>query len=325
VSRAAAEEEPQTLSLLGESLGLQVLQRDWLSANHIVFRACGEAPATVIDTGYSSHAPLTASLIELALGGEPLQRILSTHLHSDHCGGNQLLQARHRLETWVPQASLAAARDWDEARLSFRATGQHCPRFAVTGALHPGARVQLGPHEWEVLAAPGHDPEALMFHEPQSGTLIAGDALWQDRLAVIFPELVDDQGFEAAGATLDLIEALQPRWVIPGHGAAFCDVEGAIQSSRARLVAWAAEPARHTQHASRALLMFHMMEWRSRPRSAVLAWLEATPLFQRMAASGTDNLAPGRWGERLLGSLVTSGHLRDCGEHLSLAADSVPS
>ena len=48
----------------------------------------------MVDTGYCIHAEQTLALVEAALQGAPLQRIVNTHLHSDHCGGNALLQQR---------------------------------------------------------------------------------------------------------------------------------------------------------------------------------------------------------------------------------------
>ena len=70
--------------------GMTVLERGWLSANNIVFAAqAGDAEgAAVIDTGYVTHSAQTLALIESTLAGQPLARILNTHLHSDHCGGN---------------------------------------------------------------------------------------------------------------------------------------------------------------------------------------------------------------------------------------------
>ena len=46
----------------------------------------------MVDTGYCIHAEQTLALVEAALQGAPLQRIVNTHLHSDHCGGNALLR-----------------------------------------------------------------------------------------------------------------------------------------------------------------------------------------------------------------------------------------
>src|SRR5689334_23345191 len=113
------------------ALGLDVLERGWLSANQLVFARQGDAPSTVIDTGFCLHAEQTVALIDRALAGQPLERIVNTHLHSDHCGGNAALQSRGRVETWVPLPSFEAVRLWDEAALSYRPTGQPCPRFTV--------------------------------------------------------------------------------------------------------------------------------------------------------------------------------------------------
>ena len=119
-------------SALRRSLGLAVLERGWLSANQAVFGGHGATPATVVDTGFSTHAVQTLALVDHALAGEPLGRIVNTHLHSDHCGGNAALQARGGVETWIPVHSLAAVEQWDEDALSYRLTDQPCPRFART-------------------------------------------------------------------------------------------------------------------------------------------------------------------------------------------------
>ncbi|WP_374567687.1 MBL fold metallo-hydrolase [Ideonella sp.] len=293
------------------TLGAQVLQRDWLSANNIVFAAAGEeSPATVVDTGYARHAEMTIALIERALDGAALARIVNTHLHSDHCGGNRALQARHAVKTYVPAPSLAVVQAWDEARLSYRATGQLCERFHADGAIAPGGTLRLGPALWQVHAAPGHDPDAVLLFEPQTRTLISGDALWQDRLAIIFPELFGEDGFGPTRRTLDLIESLAPRCVIPGHGAVFDDVPAALAASRRRLEGFEKDPARHAQHAARALVMFHMMEHQQRVRSELQAWLLSTPIFDLSARASRITLSPARWAHELVEKLVDDGLLQ---------------
>jgi glyoxylase-like metal-dependent hydrolase (beta-lactamase superfamily II) len=304
-----------------EAPGAQVLQRDWLSANQIVFAGAGpESPATVVDTGYASHAEMTVALVEQALGGQSLRRIVNTHLHSDHCGGNRALQARHAgTETWVPMPSLHAVRAWDEQRLTYRLTGQQCERFRVDGGLAAGSTVKLGPAEWQVHAAPGHDPDAVLLFEPQTRCLISGDALWEDRLAIIFPELFGEDGFGPTRRTLALIESLAPRWVIPGHGAPFGDAGAALAASRHRLDAFERDPTRHAQHAARALVMFHMLERQSRLRSALEHWLVATPIFNLSAqASGVGAPAPALWAHALVGKLLDDGLLRADGDIVRL-------
>jgi glyoxylase-like metal-dependent hydrolase (beta-lactamase superfamily II) len=127
---------------------------------------------------------------------------MNTHLHSDHGGGNAAIQRRWDSEAWVPEATFEAARDWDHDRLTYRATDQRCDQFAPTAAITAGSSIEIGGRLWWVLAAPGHDAQALMYFEPQSGTLISGDALWEDRLAINFPELDGEEGFLRASARL---------------------------------------------------------------------------------------------------------------------------
>jgi glyoxylase-like metal-dependent hydrolase (beta-lactamase superfamily II) len=295
---------------LRESLGLTTLERGWLSANQAVFRGTGGAPATVVDTGFSAHADQTLVLLAHALAGEPLGRIVNTHLHSDHCGGNAALQRLGSVETWIPSASIAAVERWDDDALSYRLTGQPCPRFAADRALVSGAQIALGAATWQVHAAPGHDMDAVMLFEPQTRTLIAGDALWEERLAIIFPELDGEDGFGPTRATLDLIERLQPRAVLPGHGPMFGDVGRALASSRQRLAAFERDPDRHAQHAARALLMFHLLEVRAAAFGDLVGWMCRTPIFRKVAArSGLDETAAAAWAAGHVQRLVDDGVL----------------
>jgi glyoxylase-like metal-dependent hydrolase (beta-lactamase superfamily II) len=259
--------------------GARLIQRGWLSANSIVL-SYGHEPACVIDSGYVSHAAQTVALIENAIGTADLGRIVNTHLHSDHCGGNAALRSRWPAATiTTPEGYRSAVMPWDEARLSFRETGQRCARFSVDGFLGDGDELEISGALWQVHAAPGHDPHALMFFEPQSRTLISGDALWERRLAIIFPELQGDSGFDQAYRALETIERLAPHIVLPGHGRAFSDVAAALAQSRQRLERFVRLPQRHREHAVRALVVYHMLEHRRRERNALIAWIASTPIF----------------------------------------------
>jgi glyoxylase-like metal-dependent hydrolase (beta-lactamase superfamily II) len=281
-------------------LGATVFERGWLSSNNIVFSETGMAPATVLDTGYAAHAEQTVALVQRALGHRPLGRIVNSHLHSDHCGGNALLQATWRVETWVPERCLSAVTAWDEDALSYRATDQRCERFVATGSIRAAGELPLGPAVWEVHAAPGHDPTALMFFEPVARVLISADALWEKRLAIIFPELVGEPGFDDCLATLDTIERLQPRWVIPGHGSPFSDVAAALAASRSRVEAFARDPARHRRHAIRSLVMFHAMELVAVDRQELLRWLTQTPIAGGLCEATAAEVVDGLVGDGAL-------------------------
>jgi len=271
---SAAEDARRQLA----RVGALVLERGWLSSNNVVF-ASGPSGAAVVDTGYVSHAALTVELIAAALNGSALRRVVNTHLHSDHCGGNAALQARWGCRVALPAPSQAAVACWDTAQLTYAYTGQQCPRFQMHEALAVQATVELAGRPWTVLPARGHDPDAVMLFESESRILIAGDALWETRVAINFPELTGQAGFADAAATLDQIAALVPRLVVPGHGAPFENVDAALQRARSLLARYQSTPTSHHLHAARALLMFHLMDIRSSSHEEAIEWLSTTPVF----------------------------------------------
>ena len=116
-----------------EQAGLIVLERGWLSSNNILFGAANPGHETVlVDTGYWTHAPQTLALVRRLLRERPLQRIVNTHLHSDHCGGNHALQQAYGCAVDVPAGETDKVDRWDETLLTYRETGQHCPLEART-------------------------------------------------------------------------------------------------------------------------------------------------------------------------------------------------
>lgn len=239
---------------------LQVIERGWLSSNHVVF-ADDDVP-TVVDTGYVTEGEGTRRLIGEALRGRRLGRIVNTHLHSDHAGGNALLQAEHGCEIWIPpgEAELVAA--WDEERLSYRRTSQLCPRFRHDRVLEVGGTVELGGESWRVLPAGGHDHAMVMLWCERLGILMSADALWQKGFGVIFPELAGVPGFAQQAATLELIGQLAPRVVIPGHGAPFSGeaVGVALEAARSRIRWLSEEPRRNADNALKVMLAFKLLE-----------------------------------------------------------------
>lgn len=259
---------------------VRVFERGWLSSNNILFT--GPDGAALVDSGYATHAAQTLALVRHALGSRPLARLLNTHLHSDHCGGNALLQAAYGCRTAIPALDAAKVAAWDEEALSYRATGQQCDRFTFDATLAPGEVVELGGLRWRILAAPGHDPHALLFFCEQEGVLISGDALWENGFGVVFPELAGEPGFAEVGATLDLIAALDARVVIPGHGAVFGDVGAALGRARSRLDYLSADPVRNGENAVKVLLKFLLLERRALALDALPGLLASIPLVERV-------------------------------------------
>jgi len=286
--------------------GVLVLERGWLSSNMIVLR--GAEQAAVVDSGYCTHSDQTLALVARAIGDLRLTTLANTHLHSDHCGGNAALRARYpEVRIVIPPGLARAVREWDVGALSYGPTGQQCPRFHYDALLLPGDAVQLGEHAWEVHCAPGHDPHSVILFEPASRTLISADALWQNGFGVVFPELEGERAFGEVAATLDLIERLAPRVVIPGHGAVFTDVTEALARARSRLAAYLQDPRRHAAHAAKVLLKFKLLEVQRVPLREFTAWAANTAYFRLVHERWFGERALQEWLFALLGELVEAG------------------
>ena len=285
---------------------VQVFQRGWLSSNNTLVRDAQHA--ALMDSGYVSHSAQTVALVRSALGAQPLDQLLNTHLHSDHCGGNAALQAAYPdLETLIPPGQAHAVRPWSAADLTFEVTGQSCPPFGFDGLLLPGNALRLGGLEWQVHAAPGHDPHSVVLFAPQARLLVSADALWENGFGVVFPELEGEDAFDAVGATLDLIEALDPVSVIPGHGAPFADLAGALKTARARLDYFVRQPERHRNYAAKVLLKFKLLEQQTTTVAALTDWALATPYLLQMARSAKDETPLTALVQDWIAQLVRSG------------------
>ena len=298
-----------------QAVGATVFERGWLSSNNVLIQ--GDGPTALVDSGYSSHANLTLTLVQQALQGKPLDLLLNTHLHSDHCGGNALLQAHyHALQTHIPPGHADAVAQWDTDTLTYAATGQVCPRFTHQGLLIAGETLQLGSHTWEVHGAKGHDPHSVVVFQRDAGVLIAADALWNNGFGVVFPELEGIDAFDEVGETLDIIEALQPRTVVPGHGPVFQDVEAALGRARSRLAQFQASPEKHRRYALKVLVKFKLLEWQTISKTELIDWGLTTPYLRGFMPTERTPDGDLAWLDALLSDLARSGSLRVEGEQV---------
>lgn len=289
--------------------GMTVFERGWLSANNVLFH--GRGPTALVDSGYATHSAQTVALVRQVLGQRPLDLLLNTHLHSDHCGGNAALQREYPgLKTWIPPGLAESVRHWDPVALTYEPTGQCCPQFRMDRLLVPGAGLMLGDAEWEVHGAPGHDPHSVVLFEARERVLISADALWANGFGVVFPELEGEQAFREVGATLDLIEQLGPRLVIPGHGPLFDDVGAALASARRRLAGFVQDPPRHAAHAAKVLIKFKLLELQRVERESLERWAAGTTYVQLVHGRWFRDTELHEWIERLVAQLAASGAAR---------------
>jgi len=296
--------------------GLQVLERGWLSSNNILLT--DEKSAVLIDSGYVSHAAQTLALVQQALGTRPLDLLLNTHLHSDHCGGNRILQdAYPLLETRIPPGMAHEVAHWDESLLSYKSTGQNCPRFTFDGVIEPDTELSLAGQVWEIHAAPGHDPHSVILYEPVHRILISADALWEHGFGIVFPELEGIAAFQDVAKTLDLIESLNPLAVIPGHGRPFNDVSSALVFARRKLDSYIQHPEKHALYGAKVLVKFKLLEWGSVNKSHFRDWAQENGYLHALHQLQAPHQPFLEWAEMVLSELVKSKALQIQGETLN--------
>ena len=294
---------------------LIVFERGWLSANNILF--IGSRESALVDSGYCTHSPQTLSLVGNALGPRPLDLLLNTHLHSDHCGGNFALQSQYpSMRTLIPPGEAAQVRDWNVEALTYLPTGQQCPRFGFDGVITAGREVMLGDHPWEVHGSPGHDQHSVILFEPVSRTLISADSLWENGFGVVFQELEGAHAFDEVSLTLDVIQKLDPLVVIPGHGRVFSDINQSLQAARRRLDSFVRDPARHANHAAKVLLKFKLLELQRIRATELLAWACSTPYFLMVHKAWFGSIEIKAWVEQLAQDLARVGAATLEGEYI---------
>lgn len=294
---------------------MRFFERGWLSSNNLLL--IGEDETVLIDSGYTTHSAQTLSLMQHALGTRALNRLVNTHLHSDHCGGNAALQqAWPQLVTLIPPGLAQAVKTWNTVDLTYEPTGQSCPRFKADDVLQPGTSRRLAGRTWEIHAAPGHDPHSVILFEPGSRVLLSADALWEQGFGVVFPEIVGDSGFKEIGETLDLIEQLRPAVVVPGHGRVFNDVTGALQRARERLALFQQHPIKHASHAAKVLLKFKLLELQKISLPDFTQWSRNSGYLRDLHANNFAQETFPAWIDRLLEDLVRAKALQRVGDDL---------
>ena len=196
-------------------------------------------------------------LVDTGMGIGPLRSVVSglterrvvvftTHAHLDHIGGHFefadgeiIVHAAEAGRLAAPggpvglaYASLPAATQAEYQAAGFDTSGLMVDavpqagydvaahRFrgvAATRMVAEGAVIDMGRRRFEVLHLPGHSPGGIALWEAATGTLIAGDAVYDG----ILIDTTDDADVAAYLRTMERLRALPVRVVHGGHRRAF--------------------------------------------------------------------------------------------------------
>ena len=216
----------------------------------------------LVDTGYyepGSLAQLERALSQVNLRLEHVRLLVCTHAHSDHWGQAGPIIDRAGCELWMhpnhehatraatdPQAVLAqrlevgrqsgvpqAALD----RYAERLAEQRANSTGVARVVEPdrplvdGVQIETDLGPWTVYETPGHAPSHVCLYQPDHRLLISGDhVLGRISLFYDFGWTPDPVGEFLS--SLDVVDRLDARLGLSGHGKPFVDVPGHIEGSR---------------------------------------------------------------------------------------------
>lgn len=213
----------------------------------------------LVDTGIhdvGSMAHLERALGQCNLRIENIRLLVCTHAHSDHYGEAATIVERAGCELWMhpryehmlraaedPEAALAQrlevarASGVPEAALE-RVRAERSGRdsgisgiVAPDKELLPGVEVHTDLGTWTVHETPGHAPSHVVLHQAERRLLLSGDqvlgrvSLWFD-----FGWTPDPLGEYLSSC--DVVDGLDVRLALPGHGRTFGDVPGHTDAAR---------------------------------------------------------------------------------------------
>jgi glyoxylase-like metal-dependent hydrolase (beta-lactamase superfamily II) len=157
----------------------------------------GKDSGLVIDVALSADSNMDGIIEQAeAMGVKKIEKILLTHIHSDHCGGALALRKR------------------SGAKL-----GIHRSRKGYLGGedfqYDDNDRIAFGGGELHVLHTPGHESGHCCFYEGGDKVLFSGDNILGQGTAVIHPP---DGNMSDYMKTLERLLGVEMSLILPGHG-----------------------------------------------------------------------------------------------------------
>jgi glyoxylase-like metal-dependent hydrolase (beta-lactamase superfamily II) len=165
------------------------------SEETISYLIVGRDRAMLFDTGLGigDLRAVTAQLTRLPIV------VLNSHTHDDHVGDNWQFNTVYSMDTAFSRNSARGSRQdaQDEIKAGeicgalpsgFDRNAYATRPWKVAAWVHDGARIDLGERSLEVLATPGHTPDAISLFDRGHGLLFTGDTYYPGTIWLYRPE-----------------------------------------------------------------------------------------------------------------------------------------
>lgn len=297
-------------------------QRPFPDANLLLLH--GRQPA-LVDSGFVGHAEETAGWARAHAGDVGL--VVNTHWHSDHVGGNALLQANGALiAAGAPEAEAISRRDPGCCVAEY--LDQPVAPYTVDMPLDDGQILRLGDADWEVVRTPGHTPGHLALWQPDERLLVAGDALSDYDVGWVNLALDGPGAAATALASLQRIAGLSPRVILPSHGPVPADPTAAFGTALRRAQRLVDDPGGAVWYGARRIFAFALMirggipADEAEPYLHARAWLaDAARLLGRTQEALAAELVRGMLGSGAV--VLRDGRLHAAAEHTHVAPEAL--
>lgn len=170
----------------------------------------------VVDAGFLFDYEEEEFTEYLETEGLKLTRILNTHLHLDHCFGNDFLYKRFGMK--------AEANELEEKNLAMMKSyaevfgiPYHGDIQGLKSYLNDGDEITFGNTTLKVISVPGHSAGGIGFYNEKDGILIIGDSLFKGSIGrTDLPG--GDYATLISSLTRKIMTLPENTIVYPGHG-----------------------------------------------------------------------------------------------------------
>jgi glyoxylase-like metal-dependent hydrolase (beta-lactamase superfamily II) len=291
-------------------------QRPFPDANLLLLP--GRNPV-LVDSGFVGHADRTADWVH---GHTPqLALVVNTHWHSDHVGGNGLLQAKGAgIAAAVTDADAVARRDPGCCQAEY--LDQPVAPYTVDQSLRDGQVMRLGEAEWQVVATPGHTPGHLCLWQPEERLLVVGDALSDYDVGWVCTALDGPAAAATALASLQRLAGLSPRVLVPAHGPIPADTPAALGAALRRAQRLVDDPDGAVWYGIRRVFAFALMIRGGIPAARVEQYLHQRAWL--LDAARLLDQAPDVLAAELVNSMLRGGSVVVRESRIYAAAEHAP-